>query len=941
MVPIKLDALLLIHDQAVIGTKADFSKLPYFDGVRDINSDTANIVENIASQPLEPPSLILKSGIHLHWSLPDALTRGAQSDAGTDFPSVPNRWLVVRTETVASPQRQAAWVVESDYLYPDGATGLQGGVSVPVSPDPANKRFRPYRYMGRRTPLSSWTANDPNAQYVDKLTAVGYGEPAFAAFYPNCLTVFGFHDDEVGGSSTGLQYDVYGWYSDPNADPVAAFSKNASGASAETLVQTLADRYQWTVSLAGQDFPQSMICYARLTFQPTTPASGPLRMPTRVTVANTGTEALSAFLADYLVQQKAIDASQKGILEEQLEALQLASRLANRQLDLGPKFVEARHEKGFVAVRAGWLWIVRPNTSGAADADRGQAQQQVTLPAGLAQALDALNARQLAYDAALEQIRSMQRQLFADWYKYMISAYPPDDARDDYPEVDLIRYFIQRKDLAPLQDKVPATGALRLALDGAGNVTAASDTSGDTLSLAANVAQGIQTVLQMLTALNNSAEAKAANTVHGLRQMAAPRYWAPREPVVLIAGAAAKPTDRHGRDGMLACQVLPNTASVSSLLPNNVETLTAQVTAIGKSTGIDIWTQPPWEPFLLEWEVEVLPMALGSNLDAESGIYSPDFITDTYSLGLNQPDLTVVPGRGALRPGANLYRGSSILTPQAQMLVSGLIDGYLNDPDVDQNSDLYKRLQAVKQVLSDPSFYSLSQSLGGFNEALLNRKQALQLPVADPLGFSDYQRFTTDVASAVGDQNRSSPQPLWDFNPIRSGVMRLVQLRLIDNFGQFRDLDVSQIITSEAQRVSGDNTLIALPPRLVQPSRLNFRWLSAAGDDMEMNDDPATTPICGWLLPNNFDGSLMIYDNAGAALGMFDRAGAWRGLAGAPAVSIASIVNPRLRGMVGFCKGSRFAFSRTSCRLSIRRWHISHPRTSHSTRTWLFSWAVP
>ncbi|WP_211293084.1 hypothetical protein [Brunnivagina elsteri] len=65
----------------------------------------------------------------------------------------------------------------------------------------------------------------------------------------------------------------------------------------------------------------------------------------------------------------------------------------------------------------------------------------------------------------------------------------------------------------------------------------------------------------------------------------------------------------------------------------------------------------------------------------------------------------------------------------------------------------------------------------------------------------------------------------------------------------------------------GSPYLISLPPRLVQPARLNFRWLSAIEGEPEMNSHPATTPICGWILPNNLDNSLAIYDNQGKALG--------------------------------------------------------------------------
>jgi len=78
MVPIHLDALYLRKDRSVVETMADFSRLPYFDGERDINSDVANLSEEILSQPFEDRGLQLPTGVHLHWALPDALTRGFQ-----------------------------------------------------------------------------------------------------------------------------------------------------------------------------------------------------------------------------------------------------------------------------------------------------------------------------------------------------------------------------------------------------------------------------------------------------------------------------------------------------------------------------------------------------------------------------------------------------------------------------------------------------------------------------------------------------------------------------------------------------------------------------------------------------------------------------------------------------------------------------------------------
>jgi|GEM_PF-2653141 len=125
MVPIHLDALSLTSDRLGVEAMADFSCLPYFDGTQDINANIANISEEIVSQPFQNQNFSLKAGIHLHWALPDALTKGVQvpqnpenpqSQVKTIFPTVPNRWLVTRSQGGKIEQQ---WVVENDYLHPE------------------------------------------------------------------------------------------------------------------------------------------------------------------------------------------------------------------------------------------------------------------------------------------------------------------------------------------------------------------------------------------------------------------------------------------------------------------------------------------------------------------------------------------------------------------------------------------------------------------------------------------------------------------------------------------------------------------------------------------------------------------------------------------------------------------------------------------------------
>jgi hypothetical protein len=162
------------------------------------------------------------------------------------------------------------------------------------------------------------------------------------------------------------------------------------------------------------------------------------------------------------------------------------------------------------------------------------------------------------------------------------------------------------------------------------------------------------------------------------------------------------------------------------------------------------------------------------------------------------------------------------------------------------------------------------------------------------------------VATAVGQSGRRAPQPLNDFNPLRAGALKLLRLRLVDCFGQTREVQCDQVITTEVMTVEAQPQLIALPPRLAQPARLNFRWLAAElaaaedGDEPEMNSHPATSPICGWLLPNHLDNSLMVYAQSGRALGSITAGGQWLHAPGHRPLTPGEIPNRHLKQVVTY-----------------------------------------
>ncbi|WP_460307499.1 hypothetical protein [Actinocorallia aurea] len=815
----------------------------------------------------------LAAGTHLHWTLPDGLTRLVQRNGSTSVPVVPNRWLVTRTRR---GRIDAQWVVDSDLLH-DG-----DGIAYPVAaPDAGGV---PFRRLGRKMPLSQW--REGGGDRLAELTAVGYGEPAFAAYYPDCRSVFGLHDPAVKAvPSHDLSYDVVGWYADPGQDPMAA--RTGPG-----WRDAIAEDLGWTVP-AGASRPTRTVCSARLVFRPAADPTRPqLRGESGVCVGLSPTEALAAHLGDSLAGS-VLPGVTADEVENLLEALAFAGELESRPLDAGPALAAARHGAGFRAVPSGTLWTVRRADRPAPPALR-QRREALRLPHEIGDLLDALNAAQEARDRAGHEAESGRERLFLDWHRYLTCAYPPDTAREPYPDPDEVRFFLERE-VAALADRAARTDSG--ALDAA------------------------RTALLDALRVFNAERAHPVAADFVLDRVAAPGHHVPAEPVVLLTGDAATPSDRHGRDGaghpdgLLRCRItaLPNLADLKAL----------RGAAVVGGPGDTVWTHAPWHPVLLEWEAEFFPVGR----DGDVRDYDPSYVTASHVLG----DVDLEPRHQAPAKGANVYRGSTVLAPAAQPVLAARVLRYLAGHVPAEYAEAtgaalspedfvkspgaalawyaaygedarLRTLVAIHAHLSEHERANLAQVLGGFNDALLMRRLTRQLPVADPLGFPSSRRFAATVAAAVGRDARHSPQPFADFNPIRAGSLRVRRLRIIDNFGVPHEVDTGRVVTSTRLRVPDRAGWAALPPRLAQPARLSFRWLDADHDQREMNDVPATSPVCGWVVPDDLDGALTFHAADGRPLGALVAVpgtgpALWRPVPGGGAPAAEAIAQPHLRAV--------------------------------------------
>ncbi len=237
LVPMYVDALCLDEEQDALMAMADYSLLPYIYQGDTHGSGQENLSEQILA-PLFNQNFQLKAGIHLHWSLPDALTNGQHDENGTTFPLVPNRWLILRQ---GGNQGEKQWIIESDYLYPESdnrTTPPPDAINILMEPpdlatvdpnDASTYQYQRHRYMGRTWELGEWQSQAETKEYAPALTAIGTKasipifdevKATFAAFYPNCYSVFGLVDSDYATNAppSGLQYDVIGYYSDEQQD---------------------------------------------------------------------------------------------------------------------------------------------------------------------------------------------------------------------------------------------------------------------------------------------------------------------------------------------------------------------------------------------------------------------------------------------------------------------------------------------------------------------------------------------------------------------------------------------------------------------------------------------------------------------------------------------------------------------------------------------------
>lgn len=957
IVPITLTALAVGQtdvngsDSNPYGTKdfarltPDFSLLPYAaDGIA--HNPGPYLSTQALPHAFQGASDPLGVGIHLHWELPEALTHGSQAkDGGIDFPAAPNRWVILRiARNQDAPATQAptlrAWVLESDRLWDADETNAadvpaQNAVSldVPIRSDPGTQPNKSWLRLGRVFDYEDWSEAD-SAQRTH-LTALGYGEATYAATYQLCRNVFGFWDtlsDLAAPGKSMISYLVMGWHSGTSDDPLVRIDY-PSGATHQQKLAAIAAEYGWSVPAdADAPVPSRTVYSAATTGIPWNPETHYLnrRKPkpggVSITVGDTTTEALSALLASK--PGLADDPS----LELVLNALQLGL-LSRLGLPGGLRDIdEALQKDRFAAVEGGSTWIVEP-TAGAGSHLRD-------LPVGFGADLDALNRFQSDLDRLEQDVAGLRARIFADWVRYMQIQYGPPDEGTQVPP-DAARGFLEAE-VKELNALLARRDTAQQSVDAARKDLEVKLGDSHVLSTTTGPRFWNPTDPALLFSGDDIASSRRRRTgrTTGEDGLVACRLGNRTLTTMETATKAASLTIHTNQLPTLAPKPALPTASVLAVLvgetlfldPSQAPLLASVVAGLGGEdnpaqddfsgfcrqvvsaqeavfgddepgpvaftgtppprSGIAAWSAP-WNPIILQWEVEHFPNALPP--------YQADFIVDNYSFdegGLELQFNGSVPVDPQL---ARTYSGTIVLANDTEVNIREQIESYLaNFPDDDVDGEL-------RDLLDRMRLPAQAQALSGFNQHLLMLARILQMQVSDPLGllqglfFANFTNVT--IRNAVAEANVDSPLVNNTFSPLRNGGFRVTRVRIIDAFGQPLDMPLPRV-TRAANLIPpvASEELINLPIRIVQPARLAFEWLPCTGNLLAVNSHPTTTPVFGWVLFNRLDRALMIYDESGVALGSLNLLGPlWQGAPGnqetygKPIAEAFATANPHLR----------------------------------------------
>ncbi len=834
----------------------------------------------------------LKQGVHLHFILPDALTHGIEQDGGIQYPDIPDRWLVVRViKDVQKPAFElTSWMIESDYIS-------QEETSVPVPR--LNDTEQPYDYLGRCYKLEE---KPEEGKYLGGLTVFGPGDPAFAAYYPSCRGVLGFHDSLEDVPCGTLSYFAAGWYGS-GKDPFASLDMAAW--------QKKLEEFSWKA--AGVPVPDEsghvccpvlchgMVCGIEWKGPDAYYDDGRPKGHVDVTIGDTSAEALSALLASRLQGKNPQD------MEFLLNALQLDCLELVGEIDGKQKIRDIIHGARFSDDRDEIQW--KPSANQAAKplsdqirflyhtltecqeeknqwsrdyadlqqrlydawhtyfllyedpyfspAGKGPAREEIySLFQSLCGRLDEEQKRgqeiSRKRDAAKEAFESA---LSGDYDAYHIESVPAQSYKQCSSPVLLFsgdglrrgfvygedgRFDSENKLVCRLSGAVVRSLEIPVKESGTGMTAVIGSETLLPYCTGTPLPENVQELVYETILLDISSAELLAEISY--RMLGLPCEKKEREELAeRIKKIQAMPWCT------LVCPSLETQDPKEQCRKVGNPAVECGFTGTLPSKIAVNFYKPSMNTLFLEWKVLFYPTKTDSCTDNSMDEWS--FRDTDYEYE----------GTAVVQPV--MYMGRTVVTPHSQRIFQ---DSLKRQAKQCTDEELKKALEQAAEHLENLCL--LSQSLDGFNQNLTGRQPNLQFPYMIMSEDLSDDKMAVAMTAAAGKYLQDFPAvSMLDtdhFFPIRAGFLKIQEMQLVGSFGQrqviIADFDTVSS-TSDMRPPAGVHADAVLKPRISQGGRVLAEWLCA--------DVTSPSPVCGFIIPDWLNHGVMVYNADGYRLG--------------------------------------------------------------------------
>lgn len=910
--PVKINALLLDTPEQMIGQDIVFENIPWFNQQEEvfINSLTPFVSQSVIPRPFSNDNLItLGKGMHLHWLLPSLLK--TFDEYGT-LPEVPNRWLIIKQDENGKKEE---WVVESDYIWDITKEGFSSAelCSYPIIKKGQSSGIKEgfeFKYVGRKY-LKNAQKEKQKAEYLEGLTALGWGSFSFNSHYANCRSIFGFYDEDF-NAETDSTYTIIGYYSDNKKDQdyfkklievnrtklkdrIRSLDLNKMADDElfrmgiqvqETSEGTFSTEYLNVMRNLNIDYLSAEINKAvifdadhafRYFINKNSFKANDYSLYLSESPVNINEWKIDSFnVSDILGEIKTICS---GVFEYKKSAVKVyEDRSENLNISIGNTLPEAltsillkdydeveklvKEEQLEAILNWGelndknldWVSRLRHKRHENQFKTNGSIRKWEIVPSRKTDENEksAVFEIPVRIEERLEVLNEKQAQLDSEKYRLYRDI---ESLYMDWHTYLMSLFVYKNEDVSNSNIRVIIEKKL--------------------LPVVLNTERKIKT-LQNKIYSQKKYIADLLGDQFVLERKDDFYFHEPIPPTVIVYDQTNSGQEKRSIDFLKNSYEEPvKEILISDIIfdENGLPVFRKEnCNFFEKYTSVNSWStyKMDWEAFFMAHKNS------GSGTD-----FSADFLTSGYILDDQNADLIKRSDLQNLSYSQkpDLYYGSSFVNDSVKGFVENKLNAFLNSQDIgnvqiaDGNPDKIKSgnkqyLQSIKGNLATIDLLEIS--LSDFNTIFTQRTSALSIMPLIPNGFGDHRELAGIITGLItkyeSKLNLLTPNSSAAFNPFRNGAFKVNRIRLVDTFGRIKVLNVSDVATGYHQQISFKKNWISLPPRLAQSVSVSGKWEKLPGTN---------SPVFGWLVLNTINNRLEIFNEKGSHLGAFTAKGKW------------------------------------------------------------------